>query len=446
MEEKDFQVKQGDKITAVRGTDFDSAVEGSGIERESITGFRDVTGGNVAEDNLFEELEVSEPTTPPVSPTVITSDEAEEEPEVDEVAQDAEKIESLERQKRIKELEADLGIGEAPEAPELKDTLTKLRDEEGIPAIESELAEVNKNIAELEAAAREQLFDAEGKPQQLGALRGEQRRIAEDAQRKVDALVRKKQSIVDELNMKNSTINQLMQFTQQDFLNASAVYQQKFNQNMQFYNLINAEMSEEEKSAMSKWQVLADQYEQSGLTWDKLNPEQQEHLEGLAIRGGMPGLSQFLGAGQGEIKSVTSRTDASGNTYFDILRTKPDGSLEVESIFRGQGGGSGVDDDTNTPPRTIMTSTQEKTLSARGLDPAVSRAIETDIISGEDLETIRQDLRDLGLDPGLLDIFDQVVNIENLRFKAGVGPKSGSSVSDDGLSNEEFLKLLEEKS
>src|SRR3990167_5430001 len=282
-----------------------------------------------------------------LSPTVITSDDVQEETPVDEAAKDEEDIARLDRQKRKRDLEAELGIGPAPEAPKLKDTLEKLRTEKGLPAIESDLAEINTDIRELEAAAREQLFDAEGKPQQLGALRGEQRRIAQDAQNKLDALNRKKQTIVDELNMKNSTINQLMQFTQQDFANASAVYQQKFNQNMEFYKMIKSEMSEEEQSAMSKWQVLADQYEQSGLTWDTLNPEQQAHLESLAVRGGMPGLSQFLGAGQGEIKTVNQRTDASGNSYYDVLRIKPDGSMEVESIFRGKekvpgsGGGTG---------------------------------------------------------------------------------------------------------
>lgn len=71
-------------------------------------------------------------------------------------------------------------------------------------------------------------------------------------------------------------------------------------------------------------------------------------------------------------------------------------------------------DKPTTPTASTLTSGQKVTLRAAGVSDEISSDITEAILGGTELETIRQSLIKLNLDPKILDTYDRVVNIANL--------------------------------
>lgn len=78
----------------------------------------------------------------------------------------------------------------------------------------------------------------------------------------------------------------------------------------------------------------------------------------------------------------------------------------------------------------ILTSTQMARLQAAGIPQARAYDITTAILSGASLESIRQALKQDGLNPQLLDTYDRVVGIKSLYQTQEY--KSGSTTGRQG--------------
>jgi len=148
-----------------------------------------------------------------------------------------------------------------------------------------------------------------------------------------------------------------------------------------------------------------------------------------------------------KVRSVTN----DGQAIIETTTTNPDGSTSIKVSVRDLPGFITGGDGEDELSRTIVTSAQEKILNERGLDSELLIAIEKDIIAGEDLDNIRKELTRLNIDPQLLDVFDSVVGIAELRNKAGIitdaelkeakDARTGDTSTSD-ISNEEFLEKL----
>ena len=76
---------------------------------------------------------------------------------------------------------------------------------------------------------------------------------------------------------------------------------------------------------------------------------------------------------------------------------------------------------TATSGGTSLTKTQYAKLTSVGVSSDVANAITSSILSGEPLDQIRQDIRDAGGDPAVLDQYDNVVGIASLLKNAKTG-------------------------
>ena len=250
-----------------------------------------------------------------------------------------------------------------PPPTSLVNDFEALRSAQGVSAVESQINTVKSDIRNAEADLR--LVEAEIANKKVSTRvidreTAEQRRIAQE---NIDFQNRRLQTLTDELNTKNGLIGQIMSFRQTDYSNASTYYANQFDRALkiigffQDYQNAEAQQANDAKDrALANWQVMAKVYNENGRSWDMLSPDEQVQLESLAIKAGFPGLSQFVGAGKGEVSNVTSRTDASGGTWWDVLRKFPDGRLEVESIYRGTGGGKNAPGPTPTSKTGIKAS------------------------------------------------------------------------------------------
>lgn len=284
----------------------------------------------------------------------------------------------------IKDLKADI-----PEAVDFSELFTTLRSEKGIPAIEAKIVSLNTDIADAEANLR--IVEAEIANKQVSTRvisreQAEQRRIAQE---QIDFFTRQKNTAINELNVKNAAIAQVMELEQLDFQNANDLFSTRFNRALELIAFVQDYKTEADKlkndeqdRALANWQVLASVYESNGLTWDTLSPEQQAGIESLAIKAGFPGLSQFIGAGKGEIQSINKITNKdTGQVSYDIVRRFPDGSISVESTAGGFVGGV-------TPTPTIIggdTITAE-VAEAQGLPPSLVGKTEDDVLKDLDSE------------------------------------------------------------
>ena len=250
-----------------------------------------------------------------------------------------------------------LGLPTAPIARDLftaadQTSLTTARTERG--TIQDELTTILDERMRLQAEYSKFSGEQVGLPEagRQGVISEEGRKI----QSQLDALNRRELVLETKLTNRNTVISELMKLQNQEYEDAVSQYNTKFSQAIQLQNFLNEQSSELKKNAMASWQVLANQYEKSNLTWDTLGPMRQQQIEELAIQAGFPGLSQYIGSvpEKAEIKNVTSRTDASGNAYFDILRVNADGSMKVESLFRGKGDGEGGGTKLSTEKKTSL--------------------------------------------------------------------------------------------
>lgn len=344
----------------------------------------------------------------------------------------------------IKDLMEELKA-QAPSAPSLLDDFEAIRSEQGIPALERQLNEVNAQIRDAEAALRQGLNAIETTQVSTRIQSQEQLELRRQAQETLDFLGRRKQALVDELNTKNNVVATIMDLTQQDFQNANTVYAQEFNRNLQMIELLQGLKEQAQATALANWEILANNYESVGLTWDTLNPEQQAQIESLAVKAGMPGLSQFIGANAavGEIKTVTTRTSPSGQSFYDILRVNPDGSLSVESIARGavriSTGGSSNDiivdlgENITFNVSDILKDSEVQSLKASGLDTNTIAGITLLLVQNAELDDIRQALREDGLDPKVLDDYDRIVGIERIRGREEEG--DSFTISPEDINN-----------
>ena len=80
--------------------------------------------------------------------------------------------------------------------------------------------------------------------------------------------------------------------------------------------------------------------DKQNIKWDSLSASQKANISKLELSAGLPqGISALISTSSPnlEIKATTSRTDASGNTYYDVLMVDPKtNALSVKSIYRGK--------------------------------------------------------------------------------------------------------------
>jgi len=321
------------------------------LEQEGIVG-----GVTLEQARLLGITEFDE------KPAVGTSDDIRNEEtqkniDEQEVLADKDKeIVGLEKDARIKELKDTLEPDvEAPKVPDLLGQFTSLRSAQGVDVLEKDLNDVNAIIRALQDAQREELIDEEGRPIQLGALRGRQADITRDRGRQIDALLRQKNEIVNELSVKNSMIQAISGFTQQDFINSKALYDSQFSQNIQLINNLNQEDAVE-RSEKNRMEDIARANAQ--FFWDnmdKLDAESSLTLSKLEAQAGLPqGFYAQLKKDNpnSELISTTSR-EVGGQKFLDVLTRNEDGSFNMQAVpigavdVEGEGGGF-VDDEGNT--------------------------------------------------------------------------------------------------
>ena len=224
---------------------------------------------------------------------------------------------------------------EKPEEPSLVEQFNEKRKELGIEPLETELADID---AEIERINTNLLVEAERAGErlvsmaQIGRTRG---KLQKEAEQRIALLNVERSAIARQLNNKISTLNTVMNLTQQDFSNASTAYSQEFNRNLQMIDLVLGIENREQAEAQANLNTIVNLAKNSGKSFADLTPSQQLSINNLELQAGLPvgTVGTFMTSKPtAEIITNGRSTDANGNEFAWIMSKEGDNPPEIVRV------------------------------------------------------------------------------------------------------------------
>ena len=251
-------------------------------------------------------------------------------------------------------------IDEAPEPTSLVDLFEQKRRELGVEALEDELAGIDSDIDLINTSLLVEADKAGERLVSMGEINRTKGTLQKNAEREIALKNEERGAVSRMLANKLDTVKTYVDLTDADFDNASAKYSADFNRLTTLQQLVSGEEKEDRNiferardTAQTNLTALQNLIVDGGLSYANLSQDQKLKIRALEIQAGLPaGITEQITVEnpEGKIQATSSRTDASGNAYYDVLIKNADGSLSVQSVYRGQGGG----EDSKTVPASVV--------------------------------------------------------------------------------------------
>lgn len=246
------------------------------------------------------------------------------------------------------------GGKEKPETPSMEKTFADLQKTYDTASLESAMADLNRDEKAVQARKRARKEYEASKPVAMGVISGKQSEIEKQENEELDRIGREKSYLNEQLTSKYNMINTIMTLKQTDYTNAMNSYDKEFNQNVQMINFIRGIQNDQETreskqktDALANLQIMSNAITSGTLDYADLPAEQKVQITKNELLAGLPiGFTEALKSKlpKSDIISTTTRTDASGAKYADIVtRDTETGKISVMSQYLGKEkiGGSG---------------------------------------------------------------------------------------------------------
>lgn len=241
-----------------------------------------------------------------------------------------------------------------PKTPSMMELFTEQRRQLGLEPLENELADLDSQIERINVGAFTEADRVGDQPIGMRAIGNKQGAIGREAERQIALLNVERSAVARQVANKTATLQMVMDFTGQDYTNASQEYNNAFERTLQTINLFSdiedRELTRQERLAQNAnanlttiWNALSE----TGASFESLSPDQKDAIRQMEMQAGLPsGLFEALPAivPEGKILSTTTR-ESGGMKYADVLTRNPQtGALEVQSVplgasSSGSGGG-----------------------------------------------------------------------------------------------------------
>lgn len=249
------------------------------------------------------------------------------------VAENTQTIAALTQTKTIKELMSELGIGQqAPTAPKMVDTYNTLRSQEGLPALETSMNELKKKIRDMDASYEAGDAKQQDRKAPMEIIGSKQQKLYTQYKQERIKLENDLATLKDEYTTKLNAIGQVMQFTAQDYNNASSEYQTKFNNAIKLYDMIDKESDEKVNVAKANLTVMST-YLQTAIKNGKMTSinipqETKDLVTKLELQAGyLPGLTMSLLSVTNKDKEVLQHIESKDKSTITVIYK--DGSTET---------------------------------------------------------------------------------------------------------------------
>lgn len=218
-----------------------------------------------------------------------------------------------------------------PPAYSAEAKLTELRKQYGVDPLEGQVADIDKQIQDIQAAQLTLQHGEENKTVAMGVIGNRVSEEERQTNERIDALNRQKGYLVQQLQNKYTVVNSLMQAANTDYQNAKDLYDTKFNQAVQATNLMlnidQSQKSDVEKArddARANVTIVTNAMKDGTLDWQSLDPKTKAQYTQLEIQAGLPTgtISSFSQKDQAqwEMSTVLPGVDSDGNSIATVLQ------------------------------------------------------------------------------------------------------------------------------
>lgn len=238
----------------------------------------------------------------------------------------------------------------------------------GINDLETQLNSLTDEENTIRAGFRQQKANEQGKTVAMNVIEG---RVGEEeraANERLDAVLRQKDYITNQLKTKYDVVNNLMNLKKLDYETATDAYNTAFTQNLNMFNtvkgIMDADKSDQERkedNARANAQIIYNNLTSGGITLDSIPADQKLQITKLEMQAGLPsGFFASLQSKNPKQDIVTSTTRTSGGKkYADVIMRGQDGALITKSILLGstnEGSGGETESDLERGSRSKVTS------------------------------------------------------------------------------------------
>ena len=339
-------------------------------------------------------------TTPPAVPPV--TEQPDPKKMAEEANQRSEKIyQTIENQevteressKLIRDAIAKIATQPTPEKPKsMVDLYTETKQSLGIDPLETRLAEIDSEIERLSTGALVDQERAENRPVGQRQIDLRKNTIADEANLRIALLQTERSAVARLADNKLSSLKMIMDFTKDDYENASKYYNDEYNRNIDLINLYatqeDREIKEEDRQTELKNQVKKDAQAQlttmsnllkdSRKTFADLTPDQKRSIEQWELEAGFPvGTYEAFGVAKPEAKIIhtASGVDEEGNEIVTFIYEDPanPGRPGVTEIIKT----GGFEDKTSSTTTNQITDNERALFSQFKSEPIVKVYNET---------------------------------------------------------------------
>ena len=234
---------------------------------------------------------------------------------------------------------------QAPQAPSLLNLFTQEKQKLGIEPLQTRLAEINSEIERLQVGSLVDSERSEGRAVSQRQIDLRKNSIGKEAQLQQALLNVEKGALSRQVTNSLEGLKMVMDFTQQDFQNASTTYENEYRKNKDtldtLFKLEDREIAQEDKlferqqeaiaqvklDAQAQLQTVTNMLKESRKTFDDMTEEQIEAVQMWEMQAGYPaGTFETFGASKPDARVLhtSSGVDASGNEIVTFIYEDPE--------------------------------------------------------------------------------------------------------------------------
>lgn len=223
-----------------------------------------------------------------------------------------------------------------PTAPSLVEQFQELSDAKGVDAIQASITELKASQDQIASQLQVTKTAEKNKPVAQNVISGRISQETQEAQDQYDFIGRQLARKQDELTSTLGNIQMIMQFTQQDYQNASASYNTQFDQAITTFNLIHGIQQDQktdaqraQDNARANLTIMVNAITSGNLSLSNLAPDQQAQLNKLEVQVGLPiGFMQSLQMDPSKSIIYTGKAD---NGQIQVLSRNADGTMSMQN-------------------------------------------------------------------------------------------------------------------
>lgn len=229
-------------------------------------------------------------------------------------------------------------LGAPPKAPSAEDTYNKLQQEQGVPGIQQQIAELDKQIASAQADTQNTVNQEKGRPVAATIINGRVRMISAEADKAINDAKLQKTQLVNQLNNANSAITKIMSLQSTDYNRAHQTYIDQYNKAFQLFTAANTQASKEQTQASANAKVIISSYKGNPKGASSITEQDRANFANMEAQAGLP--AGFIEAAikaesTAGVKVDHWSTGADGTTY--AYGTDAQGNPMLLKSFAGTG-------------------------------------------------------------------------------------------------------------